>query len=101
MPITGHIYCTQMKLTEPTVETQKFSYINSLDVDAQIMVEPWAEQFVVRPSQRVDFLISNEGKIGAVELEQLPTGLIIYGYEGCVIKLFSDGRELAPSDQEL
>ncbi|GAA4352071.1 hypothetical protein GCM10023165_40800 [Variovorax defluvii] len=79
--------------------SQRFSYINGSDVELRVIVEPWADQFLIRPGQRVEVLVRGDGTAGAVELEQLPTGLIIYGYEGCIVSLLSDGKELAPSAQ--
>lgn len=81
-------------------KSQRFSYINGSNVELLVVVEPWAEQFLIRPGQRVEILVRGEGTAGTVELEQLPTGLIIYGYEGCIISLLSDGEELVPSAQE-
>jgi len=79
--------------------SQRFGYINGSDVELRVIVEPWADQFLVSPGQRVEILIRGEGTAGTVELEQLPTGLIIYGYEGCIVSLLSDGEELVPSAQ--
>jgi hypothetical protein len=79
---------------------QKFNYTNGVGTNLRVIVEPWADQFVIRPGQRVEILVRSEGVIGHVELEQLPTGLIVYGYEGCIISLSSDGEELMPSAQE-
>lgn len=79
---------------------QTFSYTNSTAGDVQVIVEPWAEQFVLRPGQRVEIVVRSESTVGSIEFEQLSTGLIIYGYEGCVVSLSSDGEALVPSTQQ-
>ena len=80
--------------------SQKLSYINGSDIELRVIVEPWAEQFLIRPGQRVEIHVRSEGEVGTIELEQLATGLVIYGYEGCTMSLISDGEELAPSAQK-
>lgn len=79
--------------------SQRFIYINGSDVELRVIVEPWADQFLIRPGQRVEVLVHGESTAGTVELEQLPSGLIIYAFEGCIVSLLSDGEELVPSAQ--
>lgn len=78
---------------------QRFSYINGSDVELRVTVEPWADQFLILPGQRVEVLVRSDGLVGNVEFEQVGAGLIIYGYEGCTISLLSNGEELVPSVQ--
>jgi hypothetical protein len=79
---------------------QRFIYVNGTVNELLVTIEPWAEQFDVRPGQRVEILVSSESTVEPVEFEQLPTGLVIYGQEGCVISLSTDGDELLPSVQK-
>jgi hypothetical protein len=67
--------------------SQKFTYLNSTDAELNVIVEPWYDQFKIAPGQLVEIIVYDEGKGGIVEFEQLPIGLIIYGYEGCIIEV--------------
>lgn len=75
---------------------QKFIYINGTGNTVSITLEPWAERFQVGSGQRVEIKIFSERMTEPVEFEQLPTGAVIYGQEGCIISLSSNGVELLP-----
>jgi hypothetical protein len=79
---------------------QKFSYTNRAGMDMRITVEPWAEQFVIRPGQTIDVVVAGGVAGGCLELEQVADGLIIYGYEGTTVHLTSNGEELTPAVQK-
>ncbi len=80
---------------------QKLIYVNSSGKNVRIFLEPWAEQFQIAPGARTEILVhtSDETMEGILELEQVEDGLIVYGYEGCVINLKSNGNDLNPSTQ--
>jgi hypothetical protein len=81
-----------------------FRYANRTEHPVRITVEPWAEQFVIRPGQHVEIrveivTVSRNPSDACVEIAQIPDGLIIYGFEGCIISMWSNGEELVPDDQ--
>jgi len=76
--------------------SQKLSYENATELEQRLIIEPWAEQYVIQPGQRVDIVVQSDAPAGCLELEQRPGGLTIYGYTGCIISVLSDGEELAP-----
>ncbi|MDA8448049.1 hypothetical protein [Paracidovorax valerianellae] len=80
---------------------QKLIYLNSSGKCIRIFLEPWAEQFQIAPGEGIEILVytPDEATEGVLEFEQVEGGLIVYGYEGCVINLKSNGNDLTPSDQ--
>ncbi len=80
--------------------SQRFSYTNATKAAVRLILEPWAEEYVIQSGQRVDIVASSNTSDGCVEFEQLSDCLIIYGYPGSVVSLSSNGRELAPATQE-
>ena len=78
----------------------KFNYTNGTEIELRVIVEPWAEQFVIKPGQLVEILVQGANTDDVVEIEQLPTGLTVYGYHGCIISISSNGKELVPSAQK-
>ncbi|WCM93297.1 hypothetical protein M5C99_00760 [Acidovorax sp. NCPPB 2350] len=81
---------------------QRLLYVNESGKGVRIILEPWAEQFDIAPGARVEIFVHAHGEVanGILELEQLEEGLIIYGYEGCVVNLKSDGVDL-PSIKQI
>lgn len=78
---------------------QVFTYANGTESDRRLTVEPWANQFIVRPGQKVDIFVDSARLDGVLEFEQVSGGLTVYGYEGCVVSVSSNGKELAPVTQ--
>jgi hypothetical protein len=74
--------------------SQVFSYVNGSSVELQVIIEPWADRFLVLPDQRLEIVVRCQEGAGSIEFEQTANGLIIYGYEGCVMSVFSNGEEL-------
>lgn len=79
---------------------QKFIYVNGSGKNMQIFLEPWAEQFEIPPGERVEISVHapSESVAGILEIEQLEDGLIVYGYEGCVVYSTLRGGDLPPSE---
>lgn len=78
---------------------QTFMYINSAEVDLRLVLEPWGDEFVIASGKQVVISVHGNGVAGSVELEQLPAGLVIYGYEGSTIEVTLDGKELEPANR--
>jgi hypothetical protein len=76
---------------------QSIAYTNGSDEPLRIILEPWAEEFIVGPGQRVDILVRTDA-VGILEMEQDPEGLVIYAYENCIISVMSNGEELQPDN---
>lgn len=58
----------------------KFTYRNSSPVPLLLVLEPWAEEFLLAPNTSVE-VMGNGGESGSTfELEQLDDRLIIYAW---------------------
>lgn len=82
------------------ISSQKFAYTNSTETALRLSVEPWADQYIVQSGMQVDVVVRGDTTNGCLEIEQHPGGLTIYGYEGCIISLSSDGKSLVPAMQK-
>ena len=78
---------------------QRFTYTNSTSAKVRVILEPWAEEFRVRPGQVVEVVVDADAP-GCIELEQKTACFIIYGYTGSTVELFSDGKEMVPFTEE-
>jgi len=81
--------------------SQRFSYTNETNEPVRLLLEPWAEQYVIQHGQKVDVLvtITEEASDGVIEFVQESDMLIIYAYTGTVISLSTNGKELPPDTQ--
>lgn len=62
--------------------TCRFSYTNSSPIPLRLVLEPWAEEYVIQPNSSAE-VMGKGGEIGSYfELEQLDDRLIIYGWTG-------------------
>jgi hypothetical protein len=78
---------------------QRLLYINSTGADVRITLEPWADQYLIHPGQTVEIVVRGDPNAGEIEFEQDASGLVIHGYTGSVVDIFSDGVELTPVEQ--
>ena len=77
----------------------RFTYTNATGGPIRVLLEPWAEQYIIQPGQRVEAIIVGSDEIGVLEFVQNDDMFVIYGYTGSVITLFTDGKELMPDAQ--
>jgi hypothetical protein len=78
--------------------TQTITYVNGAATRLLMILEPWAEQYWIEPRDRVD-ITAHSGVAGHLEFEHTEAALIVYGWEGSVVRVFRDGKELCPSPQ--
>ena len=80
--------------------TQRIAYKNDTEGELRITLEPWANEYVIGPGQRVDILVHTDTLDGSLELQQTVHGLMIWSNLGDTdITVMSEGREIPPSDQ--
>jgi hypothetical protein len=79
---------------------QKLRYTNSTDHALLVIVEPWANQYRIRPMQQVVVVIDSGDVDDCLEIEHTPGGLILYGWTGSMITLTENGAELACEPQK-
>jgi hypothetical protein len=63
---------------------------NSNDDALLLTLEPWAEEVVLSPGQRVQVAFSGP-QGGQMELEVKSGAVILYGWEGSVVSIKSEG----------
>jgi hypothetical protein len=76
--------------------TQKFTYTNRTLSRLLIILEPWAEEYWIDPGEQIDLEVRNGTPGHQLELEQTSEGLTIHGWEGTVVYILRDGKELPP-----
>jgi len=82
------------------IALQRFAYINSTETSLWLTVEPWADQYIIKPGVRVNVVVRGDSADEYLEVEQHPGGVTIHGYAGCVISLSSNGQDLVPTPKE-
>jgi hypothetical protein len=55
---------------------------------------------LIQPGQQVDIQVRDGAAGNKPELEHTAEGLIVHGWVGCVVSVFSEGEALAPNPQE-
>jgi hypothetical protein len=78
--------------------TQTITYRNRTGGRLLIVLEAWAEQYWIEAGAQVE-IHARSGVPGHLELEHTDGGLIIYGWQGSVVSIIRDGKELVPSPQ--
>ena len=75
-------------------EQQKIRFRNSHPTALRLHVEPWGEEYELSSSAVVEIVATGPpGK--ALEFEVSDSGVTVYGWEGSVVHVFMDGRELS------
>ena len=77
----------------------RFVYENGSKIDLVIIHEPSADQYVLRPGEKVELRVCDDGEVGAIELSQFSKGLIVYSYGNSDIEFFVNGERLPPSPE--
>ena len=71
----------------------RFTYTNSSLNPLRLVLEPWAEEYVIQPNSSAE-VIGEGGEAGSYfELEQLDDRLIIYAWIGCVAYITLRGEK--------
>jgi len=78
---------------------QTISYQNTSDCRTLLIVEPWAEQYLIEPGGKVDIIGEGGEPSSGFEIKHTNDELIIFGWTGSVVRVWRNGVEVAPSDQ--
>jgi hypothetical protein len=82
--------------SDPMSVTLRFSYTNRTQSKLLMIVEPWAWEYWIEPNEPVDIEVRGGSHRGQLEIEQTSEGLTICGWEGTLISVVRDGKELPP-----
>lgn len=80
--------------------SQAISYKNAQDKQVLIILEPWAEQYWVKPGMTVEIIGTGGEGPAKFEVQQTNEGLIVFGWVDSVVVIMHDGHELSPADQD-
>lgn len=78
---------------------QKINCINGGGTVMLLIIEPWAEEYLVEPGKSVDVVGQGGNVDSGFEVEYFDKGMIVYGWEGSVVSVFSNGEVVLPNDQ--
>lgn len=78
---------------------QKLSYTNETTGNLRLIIEPWADQYVVSPGQKVDIVLDVAD--GCVEVIQSLRGIIIWINVGRVVSMTTNGLEIQPDAEQI
>lgn len=73
-------------------EIQKIRYRNSSKEVVYLTLEPWGEEYLIDIDNDIDIIATSDTKDGFFEIESLENRLIIYGWSGCIIKIYKNGK---------
>ncbi|MCO7568786.1 hypothetical protein NJH78_02265 [Pseudomonas chlororaphis] len=74
----------------------KVIYKNGAEKAVLLIVEPWAEEYLIESGQSVEVVDQGNSFEGCVEVEYFDGGIIVYGWEGSILSVFKSGVELVP-----
>lgn len=75
---------------------QTLEVLNEDAAPLVIVLEPWAEPFVIPPHSSVDVVAFAPG-VGSLEVEQHDNRLTVWGWTGSTVHVLHDGQELEPA----
>lgn len=73
---------------------QKIVYRNIGKNDLKLIVEPCGNETIIPYNSEIDIIIDGDHALGFLELEYENDILIIYGWQGSVIRIYQDGKEI-------
>jgi hypothetical protein len=65
----------------------------------RLIIEPWAEEYLLEPGVSVDVVGEGRAVDGSFEVEHFNKGMIFYGWEGSVVSVLVNGQQVIPSIQ--
>jgi hypothetical protein len=77
----------------------KFSYKNSSSQSRRLILEPWGEQYQIAVGQIVEVIGSGGLEGMSFEIDHLDECIIVYGWQGSIVKVLSAGVELDQDSQ--
>lgn len=79
---------------------QRINCVNGSEAVMLLIIEPWAEEYLIEPGASVD-IVGQGGRFETgFEVEYVDKGMIVYGWEGSIVSVFSNGEIVEPSFQQ-
>ena len=73
--------------------SRTFTWSNQTSRDLLVWLEPWAEEFEVRPGSRIDLVVSGKGAAGDIPVDVTPTHLAVYVPGQTRVRVLIDGAD--------
>ena len=68
-------------------------YVNRTDKSIEIILEPWAEEFILLPNQKLELIAEYEKSNTYCQIEQSEDCIIFYAWEHSLVKVLIDGED--------
>lgn len=68
-------------------------YINRTKNSIEIVLEPWAEEFLLMPNQKLELIAEYEGNCDYCQMEQNEDCVVFFAWEHSLVKVFIDGED--------
>ncbi|MCU4583015.1 hypothetical protein KTJ32_18645 [Acinetobacter gyllenbergii] len=73
---------------------QKIVYRNTSKDDLKLILEPWGGETIISPNSEIDIIIDGDHSLGYLEFEYDHHTVIIYGWQGSIIRIYENGKEV-------
>src|SRR5688572_18558520 len=78
----------------PTPTRRSFAVHNRRDVEFTVVLEPWANEYPVRPGGTLE-IVEEDGEPGAIlEIGIESTFVVFYARQGSILRAYDGGEEL-------
>jgi hypothetical protein len=78
---------------------KKIIFSNNSTKNMRLIIEPWAEEFLLSPGIIVEIIAAGENT-DCLEIDYVDRGVAIHGWSGSALTVMLDGKALAQSPQE-
>lgn len=82
-----------------SIERRIFAFTNGQNQDLLLIVEPWAEQYMLEPGMTIEIVGIGGDPSDHFEISLQPDAIVVYGWAGSIVSVLHNGSELGPTDQ--
>ena len=77
---------------------KKITFTNRSTVTTRLIIEPWAEEYLIAPNISVDIVATGK-TADAIEIEFVDRGVVVHGWSDGTVTVMRDGVEIEQSPQ--
>jgi hypothetical protein len=79
---------------------QAFIYCNTSATAIELIIEPWAELYLIESGAQVEVTGVGGGAESCFEIHHTERGLIVFGWINSIVTVTRDGKAVEPSPQQ-